>query len=105
VLRHLAENLGGFWKIAAPLHYNNGTNYDIGQGLVYTDVLRQADTRAAYEYFNVQTTVGMSLLMATFINNTESSSFIIPMHANFQVVPTSGYGNFTFQTQISVEYN
>jgi hypothetical protein len=40
-----------------------------------------------------------------FVNDTESSSFIIPMHANFQVVPTSDYGDFTFQTQISVEYN
>ena len=70
---NLAENLGGFWKISAPLHYNNGTNYDIGQGLVYADVLRQTDTRDAYEYFNVQTTVGE---VGNYINNNNRASFL-----------------------------
>ncbi|MGF1777067.1 hypothetical protein [Vibrio nomapromontoriensis] len=43
--------------------------------------------------------------MYEFSNNTQGSSFTIPMRAQFQLGSSSGYGNFSFQTQISVRYN
>ena len=70
---NLSEDLGGFWKISAPLHYNAGVNYDIGRGLVYVDVLRADETRDSFEYYNVQSTVGE---IGSYITNNNRASFI-----------------------------
>ncbi|MET2851950.1 hypothetical protein ABXV24_08680 [Vibrio owensii] len=42
--------------------------------------------------------------MYQFSNSSQSSSFTIPMRARFMLGST-GYGNFSFQTQLSVRYN
>ncbi|MCY9872662.1 hypothetical protein [Vibrio barjaei] len=43
--------------------------------------------------------------MYEFSNDSQGSSFTIPMRAKFQLGSSSGYGNFSFQTQITVRYN
>lgn len=43
--------------------------------------------------------------MYEFSNDAQGSNFIIPMRAKFQLGSSSGYGNFSFQTQITVRYN
>ncbi|MGR5298287.1 hypothetical protein ACPV5U_22385 [Vibrio mediterranei] len=43
--------------------------------------------------------------MYEFSNDAQGSSFTIPMRAKFQLGSSSGYGNFSFQTQITVRYN
>jgi hypothetical protein len=70
---NLSDALGGFWKIAAPLHYNGGSDYDTGRGLVYVDVLTASTTRQAYEYYNVQSTVGE---IGSYVTNNNRASFI-----------------------------
>lgn len=42
--------------------------------------------------------------MYQFGNSSQSSSFTIPMRARF-LLGSTGYGNFSFQTQLSVRYN
>ncbi len=43
--------------------------------------------------------------MYEFSNDAQGNSFTIPMRAKFQLGSSSGYGNFSFQTQITVRYN
>ncbi|AYV23366.1 hypothetical protein [Vibrio mediterranei] len=43
--------------------------------------------------------------MYPFSNSSQGSSFTIPMRAKFQLGSSSGYGNFSFQTQVAVRYN
>lgn len=43
--------------------------------------------------------------MYQFSNDSQGSSFTIPMRARFQLGSSSGYGNFRYQAQISVRYN
>jgi len=71
---NVSNNLGGFWLIETGFDYNNNSRwYDIGRGLVYVDVLLSTDTRDAFDYYNIQTTVAS---IGPYISNNNQASFI-----------------------------
>ena len=70
----IPDALGGFWLINTGFSYaNTGRYYDVGRGLVYSDVRLQSSTRDLNEYYNIQSTVSS---IGAYVNNVNQASFI-----------------------------
>ncbi len=93
---NVADNLGGFWlfktykvgedpeigytselaNVDGFTYNNNSRWYDVGRGLVYVDVVTEAnfsDPNRPFDYYNIQETVGE---IGPYITNNNQASFV-----------------------------
>lgn len=68
--------------------------YNSGDQIILMNIFNSVGTETQMEFST----------MYQFSNSSQTSSFTIPMRAKFMLGST-GYGNFSFQTQLSVRYN
>ena len=77
----ISDAVAGFWLIktkdpvtSIPFSYsNNGTYYDTGRGLTYSDIRLQSSIRNINEYYNIQKTISR---IGTYVLNKNRASYI-----------------------------